>query len=142
MKRIYTLILLLILAISCSSCGKKYQMSENAEEINYNEKGKYGFSYEGNIYYELPQNSYLISLKKGIKKGKITIYQKEYDKLDCLSNLTPIRTYLLEEGKTYLIYLNYVTKYDDNLKKTYSLPGEVIFLGENVDILIEHYQGK
>ena len=94
------------------------------------------------IYYELPQNSYLISLKKGIKKGKITIYQKEYDKLDCLSNLTPIRTYLLEEGKTYLIYLNYVTKYDDNLKKTYSLPGEVIFLGENVDILIEHYQGK
>ena len=61
MKKIYIFLVLFAVLFSLSSCKNKYEISENADLLEYNKLGTYGFSYVNNdgdkeIYYKVPLN--------------------------------------------------------------------------------------
>ena len=61
MKKIYLLLVLFAVMFSLTSCKNKYEISDNAYLLEYNELCAYGFSYvnsEGDkeYYYKVPLN--------------------------------------------------------------------------------------
>ena len=56
MKKLFILIFIFIISLSIISCKKTYELTENKEILTYGQKGKYGYIYNEEVYYEVPKN--------------------------------------------------------------------------------------
>lgn len=144
MKRIYILITIIILIFSLTSCKNKYEISENADLLEYGKRGEYGFSYvnedgDKEYYYEVPLNV-VVGAYDNTKKSKYTICYVYYDREGSVIGVVPRRTQILKKGKTNVLHLNYGEKegYDeDGEYYRYVEWREVLFIYEEYNIYID-----
>lgn len=143
MKRIYMLIILLVLSLTLTSCKNKYELSDNADLLVYGEKGKYGFSFvnsdgDNEYYYKVPLNVVVGAYDNSIK-SKYTICYVYYDVNGNITNVIKRKTNILKKGQTHTLHLNYGEKeeYIDGKYYRYVEWREVLYIYEGLNIYVD-----
>ena len=143
MKKIYILIVILILSLSLSSCKNKYEITNNAELLEYNKLGKYGFTFvnsdgDKEYFYKIPANVVVGAYDNTIK-SKYTICYVYYDVNGNITNVVKRKTNILKKGQTHTLHLANGEKeeYIDGTYYRYIEWEEVLFVYENHNIYID-----
>lgn len=143
MKKIYILIVVLILSLSLSSCKNKYEITNNAELLEYNKLGKYGFTFvssdgDKEYFYKVPLNVVVGAYDNTIK-SKYTICYVYYNKDGVITNVIKRRTNILKKGQTHTLHLSYGEKeeYIDGEYYRYVEWREVLYIYEGHNIYVD-----
>ena len=139
MKKIFILVFIFIISLSTISCKKTYKLTENKEILTYGQKGKYGYIYNEDIYYEVSKNI-VVGLVNTSSKGKFSVAVINYDIDGNITSVYNKKTYVLKKDKTLTIKLyetvsegiNSVNEYVE-----YVSSKEVLYLYEGMDIYID-----
>lgn len=139
MKKLYILVLIFIISLSTISCKKTYKLTENKEILSFGQKGKYGYIYNEEVYYEVPKNI-VVGLVDNSLKGKFSVAVINYDIDGNITSVYNKKTYILKKDKTLTIKLyetvsegiNSVDEYVE-----YVSSKEVLYLYEGMDIYID-----
>lgn len=143
MKKIYLVLVLCVVMFSLTSCKNKYEISENADLLEYNKLGEYGFSYvnsngDKEYYYKVPLNIVVGAYDNSIK-SKYTICYVYYDVNGNITNVVKRKTNILKKGKTHTLHLNYGEKeeYIDGKYYRYVEWREVLYIYEGLNIYVD-----
>lgn len=143
MKKVYILLIILFLSLSLTSCKNKYEISDNAYLLEYNELGTYGFSYvnsdgDKEYYYKVPLNVVVEAYDNSIK-SKYTICYVYYDVNGNITNVVKRKTNILKKGQTHTLHLNYGEKeeYIDGKYYRYVEWREVLYIYEGLNIYVD-----
>ena len=143
MKKVYILLTILFLSLSLTSCKNKYEISDNAYLLEYNELGTYGFSYvnrdgDKEYYYKVPLNIVVGAYDNSIK-SKYTICYVYYDVNGSITNVVKRKTNILKKGQTHTLHLNYGEKeeYIDGKYYRYVEWREVLYIYEGLNIYVD-----
>lgn len=143
MKKIYLVLVLCVVMFSLTSCKNKYEISENADLLEYNKLGEYGFSYvnsngDKEYYYKVPLNIVVGAYDNSIK-SKYTICYVYYDVNGNITNVIKRKTNILKKGQTHTLHLSYGEKeeYIDGKYYRYVEWREVLYIYEGLNIYVD-----
>ena len=104
MKKLFILVFIFIISLSTISCKKTYKLTENKEILTYGQKGKYGYIYNDEVYYEVSKNI-VVGLVNTSSKGKFSVAVINYDIDGNITSVYNKKTYILKKDKTLTIKL-------------------------------------
>ena len=143
MRKIYIFIVLFVVLFSLSSCKNKYEISENADLLEYNKLGEYGFSYvnsngDKECYYKVPLNIVVGAYDNSIR-SKYTICYVYYNKDGAITDVVKRKTNILKKNQTHTLHLSYGEKeeYIDGEYYGYIHWREVLYIYEGHNIYID-----
>ncbi len=143
MKKIYILMVSILIVLSLTSCKNKYEISENADLLVYGEKGEYGFSYvnsngDQEFYYKVPLNIVVGAYDDSIR-SKYTICYVYYNKEGYITNVVKRKTNILKKGQTHTLHLSYGEKeeYVDGEYYRYVEWREVLYIYDGYNIYVD-----
>lgn len=144
MKKIYILMVSVLIVLSLTSCKNKYEISENADLLVYGEKGGYGFSYvnsngDQEVYYKVPLNI-VVGAYDDSARSKYTICYVYYNRDGSIKNVVQRKTQILRKGKTNVLHLTYgeTEGYDETGEYyRYIEWREVLYIYEGYNIYID-----
>ena len=139
MKKVSILVFIFIISLTTISCKKTYKLTENKEILTYGQKGKYGYIYNEEVYYDV-SNNIVVGLVDTSSKGKFSVAVINYDIDGNVTSVYNKKTYIIKKDKTLTIKLyetisEGMNSADEYVK--YVSSKEVLYLYEGMDIYID-----